>query len=269
MPTAPHADQLRLLDVQACDSAYQKLLHAKKTHPTVAAIAQVESQIEDLHGTVLTSRTAVSDISRELAKAELDVEQVVGRLAKDRERLESGSLTPKDTVAVSDEVESLTRRQSALEEVQMEVMERLEAHQEALNKVEAAHQELVESRTLLTEQRDAAFAELKEQAAKVVMERKNASEGLDPALLAMYDGIRKRLGSGAATLRAGRCSGCGMELNPSDRAAAQGAAADAVVTCEECGRILVRDTDALAAGGGEQAGQANQTKQSAQAGAAS
>ena len=135
----------------------------------------------------------------------------------------------------------------------MEVMERLEAHQEALTKVEAAHQELVESRTLLTEQRDAAFAELKEQAGKVVMERKKASEGIDPALLLMYDAIRKRLGSGAATLRAGRCSGCGIELNPTDLAAVKAAAADAVVTCEECGRILVRDTDVLAAGGGADA----------------
>jgi len=45
---------------------------------------------------------------------------------------------------------------------------------------------------------------------------------------------------GAALLRQRRCEGCRLELNNSDIATIRAAANDAVVFCEECGRILVR-----------------------------
>ena len=64
--------------------------------------------------------------------------------------------------------------------------------------------------------------------------------GLDAALLALYEKIRESSGAGAAMLRARRCEGCRLELNPQELQRIRSAADDEVVRCEECRRILVR-----------------------------
>ena len=59
-------------------------------------------------------------------------------------------------------------------------------------------------------------------------------------LLKLYEQIRNTRGVGAAMLRAGRCEGCHLTLNTVDLNQIRAAAADEVVRCEECRRILVR-----------------------------
>jgi predicted nucleic acid-binding Zn-ribbon protein len=239
--TAAPEDQLRLLDLQALDTRAQQLAHSRRTHPTLARIAELDKRMADLHGSLVDSRTAVSDLERELAKAEADVAQVVARATRDQQRLDSGALGAKDALAVTDELASLGRRQAALEEIQLDVMERLEAHQDALDKVEAAHRELAEAKAATESERDAAFAQIDAQVTALAAQRAAAAGGIDAALVTLYDTLRTRLGgTGAAALRGGRCEGCGLELNAGDLAAATSAPVDQVVRCEECGRILVR-----------------------------
>jgi predicted nucleic acid-binding Zn-ribbon protein len=241
--TASHADQLKLLDLAELDKQYQQLVHAKRTHPTLARIDQLDTQMADLQGTLTASRTAVTDNRRELSRVEADVEQVVTRATRDRERLESGAVGHKDAVAITEELASLSRRQEALEETQLEVMERLEAHQEALAQVEDGYSELADAKTATEAERDEAFADLATQARSVVDERKILVDQIAAPLVKQYDTIRTRLGSGVGALRAGCCTGCGIELNPRDLDTAKSATADQVVLCEECGRILVRDEE--------------------------
>jgi predicted nucleic acid-binding Zn-ribbon protein len=245
MATAPAEDQRRLLDVQALDTRLQQLAHQKRTHPTLATIAELESRLADLHGSLVDSRTAVADLEREVTKAEADVAQVRARAVRDQQRLDAGALSAKDAQAVVSELESLARRQSVLEDAELEVMERLEAHQKSLSEVEAAHGDLVAAKEAATAERDAAFAEVNAAGRQVQAERAEAVAGLDAALVTLYDKLRAQLGGlGAAALRGNRCDGCRLELNPGDLATARGAAPDHVVRCEECGRILVRTADA-------------------------
>ena len=63
-------------------------------------------------------------------------------------------------------------------------------------------------------------------------------------LLALYEKLRAANGGvGAAALRQRRCEGCRLELNTTEINRIRAAAADEVVRCEECGRILVRTAD--------------------------
>ncbi|WP_402464664.1 zinc ribbon domain-containing protein [Isoptericola aurantiacus] len=245
MATAPVEDQRRLLEVQALDTWLQQLAHQRRNHPSLAAVAELEGRLGDLHGSLVDSRTAVADLEREVAKAEADVEQVRQRAARDQQKLDSGALNAKDSTAVLSELEALARRQGVLEDAELEVMERLEAHQKSLAEVEAAHGELVAAKEKAAAERDAAFAEIDGAARGVTADRAAAVDGLDPALVTLYDRLRTQLGGlGAAALRGNRCEGCRLELNPGDLATARNAAPEQVVRCEECGRILVRDPDA-------------------------
>lgn len=241
MPNAPAADQRRLLDVQALDTRLDQLAHKRRTLPEHARITELDAQVADLHTALVTSQTAVADLRRELAKAEADVQQVRDRSARNQARLDAGQGTAKDLQALQHELESLAKRQGDLEEVELEVMERLEAHESALGEVSAAHAQLVESRSAVEAQRDAALADVDAQAAQVQAERSTAAAGLEATLVALYDRLRGQLGGvGAAALRGRRCEGCRLELNPLDLDAITNKPDDAVVRCEECGRILVR-----------------------------
>ncbi len=64
---------------------------------------------------------------------------------------------------------------------------------------------------------------------------------MPPVLLDRYDKLRAHLGgTGAARLVDGRCTGCHLALSPRDLDDARRAPEDAVLSCEACGRILVR-----------------------------
>ena len=241
MTTAPPEDQRRLLDVQALDTRTSQLAHQRRTHPTLARLTELDGRLADLETSLVASRTAVRDLRRELAKAEADVEQVRSRADRDRARMDAGIGSAKDMQALSSELVALGRRQAELEEVELEVMERLEAHEAALAELDAAAAVVRGQRAEAETERDAAFATIDAEAAQVAAQRAEMAQGLDAGLLALYDRLRAQLGGlGAAALRGRRCEGCRLELNPMDVEAIRKAAPEQVSRCEECGRILVR-----------------------------
>ncbi|MBX9243434.1 hypothetical protein ICW40_01265 [Actinotalea ferrariae] len=247
MTTAPVADQLRLLDVQALDTRLQQLTHQRRTHPAHERATELAARLADLQAALVTSRTAVGDLRREVAKAEADVDQVRSRATRDQARLESAAVSAKDAQALTSEIAALARRQADLEEVELEVMERLEAHESALAEVTKARDEVLAQQEQAAAQLEGALAEIDAEVAQVTAERAQRAEGLDAGLVTLYDRLRGQLGGlGAAALRGRRCEGCRLDLNPSDVAKIQAAPPEQVVRCEECGRILVRGAEARA-----------------------
>ncbi len=245
MTTAPVADQHRLLEVQALDTRLAQLAHARASHPQRAVLDRLAARLAELDESLVVARTAVGDVRRELAKAEADVEQVRSRTARDQARIDSGAVSVKDVQALSGELEALARRQAHLEDVELEVMERLEqleaeesAAQQAAEAVRAEH-------AAAEEELSRALADLDEQAERTTQERAVRAAGLDAALVALYDRLRAQLGgTGVAALRGHRCEGCRLELNSSELARITALPDDEVVRCDECGRILVRGAEA-------------------------
>ncbi len=241
MTTAPLADQRRLLVVQELDTRLDQIAHRRTGVPALATLVALDARLADLSTALVTSRTAASDLRRELSKAEADVEQVRSRAMRDQQRLDAGQAGVRDTQALTGEIDHLAGRQAALEEVELGVMERLEAHTAALEELEAAEAEVQRQRAAAEAERDAAFAALDDEAAGVRAERAQAAEGIDAGLVDLYEKLRGQLsGRGAAALVGRQCQGCRMELNPLDLEKVRTAPADQVVRCEECGRILVR-----------------------------
>lgn len=241
MSTAPPEDQRRLLEVQALDTRLQQLTHKRASLPSIARIAELDAQISDLSTSLVASRTAVSDLKRELTKAEGDVEQVRNRAARDQTRLDSGQVGAKDAQALVGELASLARRQEVLEEIELGVMERLEAHEDALAKLDSANDELLAAKTAVEAERDAEIAAIDAEIATVTAARAKAVDGIDAGLVTLYDRLRNQLGGlGAAVLNGRRCEGCRLELNPSDVAIIKAKGPEQVARCEECSRILVR-----------------------------
>jgi len=239
--TAPAAEQRRLLDVQALDTRLDQLAHRRRTLDVLARVAELSGRAEDIGTELVTVRTAHSDVRRELAKAELDVEQVRTRAARNQSRLDAGQGTAKDMQALVHELEALSRRQAELEDVELEVMERLETLDAQVTELEQRAAAVAEEQAAALAERDAAFAEIDAEASQVRSARDTEAGQVSESLLALYTRLREQHGGvGAAPLRGSRCEGCRLDLNASEISEIRAASEDEVVRCEECGRILVR-----------------------------
>jgi len=241
VPIAPAADQIRLLSVQDLDTRIQQALHRRASHPTLETIAALDAERATLAASITETSTEVSDIRREVTKAEDDVQSVRARADRDKARLDSGQGSAKDLQALQSEVEVLAKRQSDLEDVEIEAMERLEAAESTLSAAQARADEVDAALAAAAAERDAAFAAIDGEVEALRAERAGAADGLDAGLLALYEKLRESHGGvGAAALKGSQCQGCHMDVNAGDLAAMQAAADDEVFRCEECGRILVR-----------------------------
>lgn len=239
---AEPAVQLRLLDLQALDARLDQIEHRRRTLPQLAQIAELEGKYAGVRDRVVAGETEVSDLERVMAKAETDVEQVRQRAAKDQELLLSGRVgSAKELENLQREVESLARRQSDLEDAELEVMEKLEDARAALADVTAERDAITADIDRLKAERDAAWADGDRDKEWVGSERTNVLPDIPADLLALYDKLRAdHNGVGAAALHQRRCEGCRMELTPTDIGRIRDAAPDEVLRCEECRRILVR-----------------------------
>lgn len=234
--------QLRLLDVQELDVRADQLRHRRATLPELGEIASLERDRVALDDSARDQRIVVEDLTAEQEKIDGDVEQVKARRQRDRDRMDAGSITnPKDLELMTEELVSLERRISTLEDSEIEVMERLEEATDGLTRLE--EQVAATDRRLadLADARDTTFAEIDQQLADVAGERESIASDVPDDLTALYDKLRATKGGvGAAALRARECGGCRLTVDAAELAVIRAAAEDQVLRCEECQRILVR-----------------------------
>ncbi|MEE1753254.1 zinc ribbon domain-containing protein [Streptomyces sp. SP18CS02] len=244
MNAAP-ADQIRLLDVQALDVRLSQLAHKRRSLPEHAEIESLNKDLTQLRDLLVAAQTEESDCAREQTKAEQDVDQVRQRAARNQQRLDSGAISsPKDLENLQKEIVSLARRQGDLEDVVLEVMERRESAQERVAELTERVGSVQGKVEDATARRDAAQQQLDGEAATAVKERELVSASLPADLMKLYEKIREQQGGvGAALLYQRRCEGCRLELNITEVNDVRAAAADAVVRCENCRRILVRTAE--------------------------
>ena len=228
--------------MQTHDSALAQLAHRKKNLPEHARLVELSAQQKELDGQRIEHETAASDLTREQAKAEREVQQVRDRKTRDEDRMNSGAITnPKDLTNLQHELGALDRRITTLEDEELEVMERLEDAQRSLDAVTAQLADVQQSVADATVSRDAAVASIDKEAATHVAEREAIVGEIPADLLTLYDKVRGQQGGlGAAGLRRKRCDGCRLELNAADLREIAAEPDDAVLRCPECNRILVR-----------------------------
>jgi len=234
--------QLKLLDVQALDSQLDGLRAQITSMPETAELARLGARRDELAVLVRNLGVDVDDLTAEQKKADRDVESVRSRRERDQGMIDSGGIgNPKDLERMVHELESLARRISDLEDVEIEVMERLEAAQSALTAAETEGEKVATDFAEMQVKRDQRAAEIKAQGAEITRERAQTVEGMPADLMDLYAKLRaQKDGVGVAALRQRQCGGCRLTLDVSILESIRAAASDAVLRCEECGRILVR-----------------------------
>jgi len=238
-------DQLRLLDLQALDSALDRLNHRRKTLPELAQIEEAEARQTRLADDIVLVETEDSDLGREQSKLEGDIDQVRSRMQRDQQRPDAGQFgSPRELENLQHEIETLKKRQSDLEDEELEIMEKREVVQARLAELRTEQQQIATTLTETGQRRDSAFAEIAAETEKASAQRAETVNGLPGELVALYEKVRSSSsGIGAAALHQGRCEGCHLQLNTTDINRIREADPDEVLRCEECRRILVRTAE--------------------------
>ena len=238
---ASKSAQEKLLALQALDSSLMQLEHKAKNLPVSKMLDEKTIAHASARDLCVAAETEKSDIKHELSKSEVDVEQVVSRIERDEKRLASGQGTPKELEQLQHELGSLAKRRAELEEIELEVMVRIDALDQRISTLSSERDALHEEVTKFAKEKEVALDEIARAKNATLSDRANLVQEIDPELLALYEKIRSNAdGIGAARLHAGRCEGCHLNINAADLSRIASLPEDEVVRCEECRRILVR-----------------------------
>jgi len=237
--------QVRLLDLQDLDSRADQLRHQRRTLPELGRIDELGVARAHVEGQARDARIEVDDLAADQAKVDSDVEQVKARRERDQKRIDEGLISnPKDLQRMQQELVSLERRITSLEDDEIEVMERLEEAQSTLDTLTTQLTDTDAEIADMTSARDKKLAEIDDALGQLEQERGPVVAELPADLLSLYDRLRETKGGvGAALLRARRCEGCMLDLDNAEVATIRQSAPDDVIRCEECSRILVRTTE--------------------------
>ncbi|WP_382305805.1 zinc ribbon domain-containing protein [Herbiconiux sp. UC225_62] len=236
---APALEQRKLLDLQAADNRISQLNHSLRTLPQEARLAELQRDSIAARQEFGGVNGELEDARVEISRVEADIETVAAREKRDRERLQASAST-KDIQGLEHELASLKVRRSNLEDIELEVMERVEEIELRLAAITARRDDIATEERLLAAQRDEQKERIAAQLAVAQSERSAIAAGVGAELLALYERQRERYGIGAALLRGGVSLGSNVALNGTDLAAIRSAAPDDVVLDPDSNCILIR-----------------------------
>ena len=200
--------------------------------------------------TRLESDPAVVEREDALASARARQDEVAGRLresdkvredhrsrlrAREKELMSGRIRNPTELMQMSDEVKHMKARFAEEEEAELQIMEDAEAADEA---VRSATRELDDARRASTDEEPALRTQLAEwntELSEVVTEKDAVWGQVAPRDQALFNRIRVR--PPVARVNGTQCSACHVTVTSSGMQIAR--KGDALVQCENCGRILV------------------------------
>ncbi len=231
-----------LLQIQDRDKSIAALRHQKSNLPE-------RQEIADLLEALSTLQKKKDFVSKELISKEDDqqrledeVNAIEERVSEQEANLYSGEVSAiKDLQAIQGDIAGLQERKRLVEDQTIVVMEQIEPLKTLFDQLE------IEEKTNSEQQAELEAALLrKEQSIEkqiedVEAERSELALDTSPALLEIYEKIRKQSGNIAvAQLNGMTCKGCHLDLPAVEVDRLKKLPPDQLVHCEECGCILVR-----------------------------
>jgi predicted nucleic acid-binding Zn-ribbon protein len=230
-----------LIDVQDHDTALDQLRHRRAHLPERLALADIESRLAGLDVALLDARTRLDEVVGRQSALEADIAGAEARIGEIEKRLYGGTVSAsRDLTAMSEEVDHLKKRRSSIEDSVLEVMEEREPIDAEVDRLVAERAQLEGDAAVGRDALAVAEAAVDAEIEAAVAERAAAAQALSPELVKTYEALRARLGGvGAARLAGSSCSGCHLTLPATELDRIKRASPDALVFCEQCGRILV------------------------------
>ncbi|MGO8863756.1 MAG: zinc ribbon domain-containing protein [Acidimicrobiales bacterium] len=235
------ASLVRLLAVQDLDTQITQLAHRRVVLADRVGLTGFEADLAAKgaeEAVLLEQRGALAATQKEL---EAQIAAIDERSSGIERRMYAarGSST-RDLQAMDDEVRHLNQRRGELEDEELVAMVDQEPIDAALAELAVVTVPLRERVAALRSEVAQGQAAIDGELATATAARAAEAAQLPPALYDRYEALRIRLkGTGAARLIGHHCDGCHLELSAAEVERIRATTPDTVVTCDQCGRILV------------------------------
>jgi predicted nucleic acid-binding Zn-ribbon protein len=232
-----------LIALQDVDTALGQLRHRRSHLPERADLAAIEQELAALDRAAAAGGAARDQIAEQQAVVEADLAATEGRAEAVNRRLYGGTVTAsRELQAMAADVETLRARASVLEDQVLELMEAREPLEVELASLSDRQVALGARRQGTAAALAVAEAGVDEEIVRLEEGRAQAAGSVPADLRAVYDRLRARLdGVAVARLVGNHCDGCHLTLPSMELDRIRHLPASEVVTCEQCGRILVRE----------------------------
>ena len=231
----------RLLVVQDLDTLITQLVHRRAALADRVGLTALETELAGLEVT----EAELDERRGELVGAQKELEAQIAannerRSGSEQRMYAARGASTRDLQAMDEEVRHLNQRRAELEDEELVIMVDQEPIDAALTELAQRTSPLDERAKVLRAEVAEGQAEIDGELATARAERSAQAAELPAALSQRYEALRSRLkGTGAARLIGHRCDGCHLELSPVEVDRIRAATPDTVVTCDQCGRILV------------------------------
>jgi len=230
---------LRLLDLQAHDSAIKRLWDQRDTLPEKQRLGELRDNLAELEADIAIARQQSEDAARVQSRLEGEIALADEKIQRQEARLFAGSVSnPRELSSLQAEVAMLKRQRAASEDELLEAMVHRDTVDQTLGSLTTeqvqstrAAEDLGVTVTRLT-------GDIESELASHTKQRDSVATAIPADLLDLYEKIRATKGGvGAAALKGGTCQGCHTQLpaKEAERIRAEGG----LQRCDNCRRILV------------------------------
>ncbi|HEV3312005.1 MAG TPA: hypothetical protein VG815_15955 [Chloroflexota bacterium] len=186
-------------------------------------------RIESLATEQSAARTALRTLERQ-------ADDLTATIKRHTDTLYGGQIhDTRELNSIEAEIGHARVRQSALEDREIELMEKLDTLDASIAAAQEKLDSLVESRGAGLSGLESQLNAHRERLAVAEAERQALAAVIQRPLLAQYERLRDRLGHGVSPIEEGICHWCRVQAPAKDVQHARG---DTIVTCGNCGRIL-------------------------------
>lgn len=231
----------RLLEVQAHDTALDRLRRRHADLPQRVALAELEQRAAQRAGELAAVEGEIAEVSRRERRLDDDVQAVTEKAGEVERTLYGGTVrSPRELEALQADLAQLRAHQSRLEDQELEVMEEREQLEQRRAAVAAEIDVIAREQAEVSAALAAAEAAIEAEIEAEQRQRDDAGAGVPAALLADYERRRaSNRGIGIAVLVGNTCQGCGLTIPAVEVDRFRHAPPGTICTPESCVCILV------------------------------
>lgn len=232
-----------LVELQELDTRLSQLDHRSKTLPEHGQLITLKAEDENLQSSFKEIEADLSLLRQSQNDREIEIQQLEDKIAKATSSLYGGDMTsPKDAAALQSEIDSLSRRQSILEDQIIELMEKIEPYATEEGRIETARSACQAAIGGITEKIASVLLEIEDERDAVTNEKRGVEERAGNELVKLYEDNRKRMGDHTAVGRlvGTSCGACFLEIAAVEIDRIRRLPSDQPSECPECGALLVR-----------------------------
>jgi hypothetical protein len=235
---ASEAQQADLLSLANLDQEISRSRAAINNLSSGSQFSELRQTQRDLAVKLINARNALDTVELELKRSETDLELVEQRIAKDVARLNTTN-NAKDAQGIQSELESLKRRKSDLEDIELAVLEQKEEASAAYRTVSSDKSSVDEELSASEARNEAEIMKLRSGLDLHTNDRAQQASRVAADLMELYEKKASR-GVPVARLVGRECGACRIGLGATALNEVESLPRDQIATCPECQAILIR-----------------------------